>query len=308
MAAISNALLVYGDSGAKEDVVLNAIEVLTAREEQIANIIGKSTALAVVHSYLTQALRTAQSRAVEEGAAYTAIACNTPTRVTNIVEHIAIPFTVSRTQQAIAHFTGGNELERQSQLALMDFGNALEFDLVRSTLTSGADGTAPKCEGVIVAISRANNTTVHNSGTVWAASILDGLMKDNWDNSNGDVATDLFMGSFLRNATDAFTAKSNIVVAGAQQTLVRTVSVYENAFGTLALHTHRYVQVSGTDATGRVLGINPQKLAVAWLERPYVDTGLARTGNADVRAVAGSFTVEVQNRQSNFFASGFDID
>jgi len=160
-------------------------------------------------------------------------------------------------------------------------------------------------EGVIVAISRANNTTAHNSGTVWAASILDGLMKDNWDNSNGDVATDLFMGSFLRNVTDGFTAKSNVVVAGAQQTLIRTVSVYENAFGTIALHTHRYVQVSGTDATGRVLGLNPSKLAAAWLEMPYIDTGLARTGNADVRAVAGSLTVEVHNRQSNFFASGF---
>ena len=111
-------MLVYGDVSSKEDVVLNAIELLTAREEQVANLIGKSTALNVVHSYLNQALRTAQSRAVEEGAAYTALACNTPTRATNIVEHIAIPFTVSRTQSAISHYQGGNELERQTQLAL----------------------------------------------------------------------------------------------------------------------------------------------------------------------------------------------
>ena len=132
-------------------------------------------------------------------------------------------------------------------------------------------------------------------------------MKIGWDNSNGDVATDLFVGSFLRNVVDGFTAKSNVVVAGSQTTLIKTVSVYESAFGSLSLHTHRYVQVSGTDATGRVVAIRPEKLAVAWLDMPTI-LNLAVSGAFDAKSVYGSCTLEVHNQNSCWYADGFDID
>jgi hypothetical protein len=134
-------------------------------------------------------------------------------------------------------------------------------------------------------------------------------MKDNWDNSNGDVATDLFMGSVLRDKTDDFTQKSNIVVnnpSDGQRKIVRTVTSYETAFGTVMIHKHRYVQQSG-DATGRVLAIRPEKLKVAFLDRPFIDTELARSGDYDFRAVVGKMTLEVHNQDSNFFADGFNI-
>lgn len=307
--ATDSILRTYGDSAIKEDVVQNAIEILTAKETQIFNMLGKTNAIATVHSYLTDTLATAASLAVAESGDYTATALTTPTRLTNVVEIVAKNFKVSRTQQRVQHYHGMDELSRQTEKALKDWGNAAEFDLVRSTLVSGASGTVPKLSGIIEAISKSTNTTAHNSGTVWNATILDGLMKDNYDNSNGDVATDLFMGSFLRNATDGFTQKSNTVVnnPGGQTAIVRTVTTYETAFGTIRLHTHRYVQQS-TDATGRILAINPEKLKIAYLEKPYIDTGLARSGDYDNRAVVGKFTVEVRNQDSNWFASGFDKD
>jgi hypothetical protein len=163
--------------------------------------------------------------------------------------------------------------------------------------------------GIIQAVSKANNHTSHNSGTVWNSTILDSMMKLNYDNSNGDVATDLFMGSFLRNATDGFTQKSNVVVnnPGGQTTLVRTVTTYETAFGTLNIHTHRYVQQS-TDTTGRILAIRPEKLKVAFLEKPRIDTGLQRAGDYDNRAILGKFTLEVHNQNSNWYIDGLDKD
>jgi len=86
--------------------------------------------------------------------------------------------------------------------------------------------------GIIQAISKATNHTSHTSTTTWSASILDGLMQNCWNNSNGAVATDLFMGAALRAATDNFTQKSNVVVnAPGATTIVRTVSTYETAFG-----------------------------------------------------------------------------
>lgn len=302
----SDAILrTYGDVSAREDVVMNAIEILTAKESQIFNLLGKTTAMNTIHAYLTDTLRTAASQAVGEGEDYTMSANTTPSRLTNIVQITAIPFAVTRTQQNISHYQGDDELARQTNKALSDWGNSAEFDLVRATLTSGVSGTAPKLSGIIEATSKSTNHTSHTSGTVWAATILDGLMLNNWSNSNDDVATDLFLGGILRKNTDSFVQKSNVVVnAPGITSIVRTVSTYETAFGTLNIHTHRYLQ-DPADATGRILAIRPEKLKIAFLQKPYIDTGLARSGDYDKRAVVGKFTLEVHNQDSNFFADGF---
>ena len=303
--AADNYLRSFADVSRKESVVLNAVEILTAKESMIFNMLGKTDAINTIHSFLVDTLKTAASNAQTEAGDYTMLARTTPTRLTNLIQNIAIPFSVSRTQQKIQHYHGENELERQTRKALVEWANDAEFNLVRSTLVSGVSGTGAAMSGIIEAIRKSTNHTSHTSGTVWRASILDGLMQANYDNSNGDVATDLFMGSVLRKNTDAFTQKTNVVVNGAGMTsIVRTVSTYTTAFGTLNIHTHRYVQQSG-DATGRVLAINPEKLRVAFLERPFIDTGLARSGDYDKRAVVGKFTLETRNQDSNWYADGF---
>ena len=131
-------------------------------------------------------------------------------------------------------------------------------------------------------------------------------MQNQWDNSNGDVATDLLLGSILRKNTDYFTQKSNVVVNAplSATAIVRTVSTYQTAFSTLSLHSHRYIQQS-SDATGRILAIRPEMLKVAFLSKPVIDTTLARSGPYQKRAVAGSFTLEVRNQDSHFYADGF---
>lgn len=295
----------YGDVSRKTDVVLNAIEILTAKETQIFNMLGKTTAIDTIHSYLTDTLASYASAAVTEGDDYTMSTRSTPSKLTNIVQHIAVPFAVTRTQQNIDHYHGQNELARQTSKAMMEWANSAEYDLLRSTLVSGVSGTVPKMSGIIEATSVAANHTSHTSGTQWSASILDGLMKLCWENCNGDVATHLFMGSKLRADTDSFTQKSQIAVnAPTVSTIVRTVSTYESSFGTLMIHTHRMIQ-DAADATGRVLGINPEKLKVAFLDAPMIDTDLARSGPYDKRAVFGSLTLETRNRQSCFYADGF---
>ena len=244
----------------------------------------------------------------EEGD-YTASGQTTPSRKTNTVQITAIPLKVSRTQTQVQHYHGQNELERQTRKALMDFGNAFEFDLVRSTLVSGVSGTVPKMEGIISHISKSTNTTAHTSGTVFNATILDGLLKNQWSNSNGDTATDLIMSAGTKRALDDATQKSNTVInaPNGQTEIVKMTSTYTTSFGRLAVHAHRYVFVSGTDATDRVLGINRNKGAVAWLKMPFIDNDLARSGDYDIKAVVGKGTFECQNADSFFFASGFLI-
>jgi hypothetical protein len=308
MAAEANILRTYGDQSRKQDV-LGLIEILTAEESSIFNMLDKTTAIDGIHQTLVDTLATAGSLATGEGEDYSASALTTPTRLTNIVQTVAKKYSVTRMQQAIDHIQGENELTRQRAKAMKEWHNAAEYDLVRSTLVTGASGTTVKMSGILEAISKSTNYTAQNSGTVWSASILKGLMKANWDNSNGDVATDLFMGSFIKNATDDFSNKTNIVSNGVNtKEIVTVVDIFETGLGKVKVHPHRYIQISGTDATGRVLAIRPEKLKVAFLEKPYVDKGLARLGPYDPEAIVGSFTLEVRNQDSNWFATGYDID
>jgi len=303
---MANILNTYGDLSRKESVVANAIEILTATETQIFNMVGKSNCINTVHSYQVDTLKTANGSTVSESGDYTNLARTTPTKLTNITNIIAVPFAVTRTQQAVQHWQGGNELARQTNKALKDWSNDAEYNLVRSTLTSGASGTAPTMSGIIEATSKSTNHTSHTSGTVFSATILNALMADNYDNGNGDVATDLFMGSKLRQVADTFVTKTNVQSNVMARSIVNTVSTYETAFGTMTLHTHRYVQISG-DSTGRILAIRPEKLKVATLEAPYIDNDLARSGPYDPRAVVGQHTLEVHNPDSNWFSDGFAI-
>jgi hypothetical protein len=63
---------------------LNAIEILTAKETSIFNMLGKTAAHDTVHSYLVDTLKTAASNALEESSDYTYLQRTTPTRQTNI--------------------------------------------------------------------------------------------------------------------------------------------------------------------------------------------------------------------------------
>ncbi len=171
-------------------------------------------------------------------------------------------------------------------------------------MASGISGTVATFNGIINGISLANNTTAQTSGTVFSATILDALMYNCWNTSNGDVATDVFVGGILKRATDNFVQKSNVVVnAPGISTIVRTVTTFETSMGTVTIHKHRYVQ-QAADTTGRVLAIRPEKIKVAYLDMPFIKE-LAENGAYSKKAVYGSMTPEFRNQNSNFFATGF---
>jgi hypothetical protein len=304
--SIANGLLTYGDVSRKEDVVLNSVELLTATEESALMLLGRTKAIDTVHSHLVDTLQTPGSKAVAMNTDFSLSALTTPTRLTNIVQEVAETFQVSYPAEKVQRYTGQDETARQTSKALKNWGNSVEFDLVRSTLVSGASGTTAKMNGIITAISKSTNTTAHTSGTVFSATILDGLMQDNWTNSNGDVATDVFVGGVMRRVVDTFVQKSNVVVntPNSVSNIVRTVTTFETAYGTVTFRKHRYIQITGTDATGRVLGFNPQKLKTAFLAEPTI-LDLAQNGAYTKKSVYGSLTLEVRNQDSNFFASGF---
>lgn len=305
--AVSNALQTYGDLTIKTDIVENSVEIISAREDGIYSLLEKTTAIAMVHAYPIDTLQTAATIGVEQATDFTYGARTTPTLLTNIVEEFAIPIRVSRPQMRVQHYHGQNELTRQLAKGMMEFTNGLEFDLVRSTLVSGASGTVAKMSGIIEATSKSTNHTSQTSGTVWSATILDGIMQTNWTNSNGDVATDIYVGGFLKRVTDGFVQKTNSLVnIPDARGIVRTVTSYETSFGTVRFHRHRYIQ-QAADLTARVLAIRPEKLKFAFLDRPTMLTDLQKGGAYEPRAVYGSGTLETRNQDSNWFMDGLSL-
>ena len=308
---MADILKIYGDTSIREDVVA-FVELITATESWFLNNLGKTQASGPVHQTQIDTLLTAASLAVQEGEDLTNTALTTPTLLANIVQHVAKAFAVSDVQRKVAHFNGEDMLAYQTVKAAKDMGNALEFDIIRSVLVSGVSGTVPKMKGIVVAISKSTNTTVHSSGTVLSASIINGLMKANWDNSNGTVATELFMGSFLKNVVDGFTQKSNTLVNVPSTEILNTVDVYNTSFGRINVHVHRRVQLSssgggiGADATGRLLFVNPEYLKIAYLNPIYM-VDLAKTGAADKKALVTDLTLEVKNQDVHQNASGFSL-
>lgn len=124
--------------------MLNAVELLTATENTVLTKLGKTQAIDTVHSFLVDTLATAASKAVAMNTDFSLSAQTTPSRLTNIVEEIAEAIQVSRPQEKVAHYQGSNMTEYQTTKALKNWGNAAEFDLVRSTLVSGLSGTVAK--------------------------------------------------------------------------------------------------------------------------------------------------------------------
>ena len=122
------------------------VEILTAKENYFLTNLAKSTAISTVHQTMTDTLRIAASQAVAEEADYVNLERTSPSLVANIVEIVAVPFRVTNTAAQIQYYHGENELARQTTKALAEWGNAVEFDLVRSTLTSGTSGTVPKMD------------------------------------------------------------------------------------------------------------------------------------------------------------------
>ena len=290
-------LRTYGDTSIREDV----------------NYLCKSQAYGPVHQTQIDTLPAAASLAVEEGTDLTATSNNTPTLLANIVQHVARTFHVSDVQRKVSHFNGEDMLAYQTVKAGKELGNALEFDIVRSVLVSGVSGTTPKMKGIVQSISKAANTTAHNSGTVLSASIINGLMKANWDNSNGTTATDVFMGSFNRNTVDGFTQKSNSLVSFPATEILNTIDMYQTSFGRIAVHVHRRAYLAssgggiGADSTGRLLFVNPEYLKIAYLNPIYL-LDLAKTGAADKKAFVTDLTLECKNQDVHGNATGFDVD
>ena len=295
-------LQTYGDSSIVRSVQ-NEIEILTPVENLLVKGLKKSTAKSTIHSWQDDTLATTASAAATEYKAFAGDTLSVPTLRTNLVEHIYVAGAVTEAQSLVKHESGEKEYSRQVAKKMLEWSNAAEFDLLRSSLVSGVSGTAPRMNGVIRTIT--TNSTAHTSGTVFTESILVGLLSLTWDNSNGEGATDILVGSILKRRISGFSTGITRYQPNQEKVSGQVVQLYESDFGTVKVHLHRFVQLS-TDSTARIVGMRMDKFYTA-----YLDGGEAKLTKQGVRATSDDFvingylTLENRNEKCSMFASGF---
>jgi hypothetical protein len=299
---MASELQTYGDAAIVKSVQ-EEIEILTPVENLLMKQCRKSTAQAMVHQWQDDTLRAVSSAAAREIETHTPNALSTPTLRTNLIEHVYLAGSVSEAQQKVRHYSGEDEYARQVTKVMMDWSNAAEFDLLRSSLISGVSGTAPRMNGVIRTLS--TNVTAQTSGTVFSESILIGLLKLTWDNSNGESATDLLVGSNIKSRISQFTTGLTTNVDRGQRAAGKVVQSYESDYGTVNVHLHRYIQTSG-DATARIAGVRMDKFYVAYLVDGEAKLSeYAKTKTSKDFVINGYMTLENRNEKCSFFSSGY---
>lgn len=299
---MAGELRTYGDPSIVTDVQ-KEIELLTPQENLLLRSLQKTTALSEVHQWQDDTLASAGSSAVTQYKAFTPDTLSVPTLRTNLIEQVYRAGSVTEAQQKVAHFSGKDEYSRQVTKQMINWSNAAEFDLLRSSLVSGASGTTSRMNGVINTLT--TNTTAHTSGTVFSESVLIGLLKQTWDNSSGDTTTDLLVGSILKTKISGFTTGITKYIDRDAKAAGQVVQMYESDFGTVNVHLHRYVQLS-TDATARIVGMNMEKFYIAYLTGGDAKlTKYAKNATSDDFVINGYLTLENRQQVSSFFASGF---
>lgn len=158
-------------------------------------------------------------------------------------------------------------------------------------------------KGVIAFIT--TNATTHTSGTVFTESILNGLLQLCWNNGNGEVPDEIYVGGNMRRKISSFTANATKFIQADDRRLINTVDIYVSDFGVHKIFLHRYVNIA-TDSTARIVGIKNEKFRIAYLQgrTPKIQQ-LAKTGDADYSQVIGELTLECLNEKVNFFSDGF---
>lgn len=280
------------------------IEQLSAKADELLGTLARSSAISPTHQWQADTYRTAASAAVAEGADASLVALTSPSRVVNLTEIVSLPIGVSGTQMATSHYGMGDTMSYYTVKTMQEWKNAAEFDIVRSTLVSGVSGTAQKMAGIAAFIS--TNVSAYNSGTLFSETILNGMLQLNWDNSNGNIATDIYVGGIMKRLLSGFTGRtgSSFQIPLLANTVSSTVTKYLSDFGEHTVHLHRYVSISGTDATDLVYGINKSKWRIAYLRTPKIED-LAKTGDSTRKQIIGELTLECLNEPTNFELSGF---
>lgn len=308
MSAFTGTQVTGDYKGLREDLS-DMIYNISPTKTPMLQAIGRTEAKAVLHEYQEDALADAiTTNAVAEGndASFSTPAATT--RLGNYCQISEKTALVSGTLDTVKKAGRKNEMGYQ----LAKRSAELKRDIAMTiTSNQAASGTDPRKSAGLLAFLKTNvdyatasggnpsYTTLPNDDRTDATTgdlrtfqetQLQTVLSDCWD--QGADPDTIYMGSFAKQAFSGFTgeyAKTFEVNAPKPSAIMASADVYVGDFGTLKVIPHRWQR--GRD----VFVVDHDYIKIAYL-RPFHSESLAKTGDANKRALRAEWTLEVNEK------------
>lgn len=293
----------YDDNARKEDL-LDIITNVDFKENQLVSGLGTSTAKDILHQWLTDTLKTPGHNAFTESVDASYPDRTDPQRLTNRCQIIRVAFDVSDTERAVNTAGFNDRYTYETQKALKEWKQDLEFAVLRGSIVSGSGSAARQMIGIKNWFLAHNITD--NSGVSLSETLLNDRFQDVWD--DGGQVNALYVSMYHKRKISGFTAGSTKFTQSEDRRLYNAVDVYEaDAARMVKLFAHRFVKTSSDYAgsnNGDIIGIDEDMFKIAYLRKPFVRE-LAKTGDSTKGEVVGEQTLECLHQDaSGFIAQG----
>ena len=294
----------YDDNARREDL-MDIITNLDFKEFQLVSGLGTSSAKDILHQWLTDTLKTVGHNAYVESVDASYPDRTDPARLTNYCQIVRVGFDVSDTERSINAAGYNDRYAYETQKALKEYKQDLEFAVLRGSLACGSGSAARQMRGIKNWFTSHNVTD--NSGVSLSETLLNDRFNDVWD--DGTQVDELYVSMYHKRKISGFTAGSTKFVESSDRRLYNAVDVYEaDAARMVKLFAHRFIKTSA-DYTGSnnadVVGIDSSKFRIAYLtgRTPQVRE-LAKTGDSTKGEVVGEQTLECLHQDAGFIAQG----
>lgn len=305
MAVPTNALLTY-HAGA-QGVGLGNFEDLSNEFKLIKNAdtifydeLSKTKAEAKKVEWVVKSLRSGQSNAQLEADQLSFVSLGTPTRAYNMIQALAIPFSISEQQDAVKSVEGSLAVKTADAMELLK--RDCEYAIINGVRNDGSSSTAATMRGILnwitTNLNKASDATLNADGTVTggtARAFTSDILKNAHQNaySNGGNPDTLFVPPAQADKIAGFTQTGNFRVPVEEGKVYDYVDVYKTPFGLLKVVVHRGLPSSV------VVGLDKKFWELPHL-LPVRRKQLAESGFYKAFAVGVDFTVKAWNEASSF--------
>lgn len=304
MTQVTNAFNTFAAVGNREDLT-NMIYRISPTDTPFMSGIAREPVTNTLHEWQTDSLAAASTaNARIQGDTKAGAALTATTRASNRTQISDKTVSISGTQEVMQHAGTQGEMALQILKAGQEVRRDMETAMTQNQgVVAGTTNTAPKarsyCAWITSNDSRGasgtdGSSTGASAGSGTQRTFTEALMKTvlqlcysaggNPDTISANVVNRQKISGFAGNATRMIQADTG--------TLNASIGLYVSDFGRHQVVCNRFQRERD------VLVYESDKWAVGFL-RPFYDTPLAKTGDADTRLVGAEWTLVARNQASS---------
>lgn len=219
----------YRAIGNREDLI-NTITNISYEETVFMSRIGKKSARARLHEWLTESLQASNSaNAIVEGASATFASGDSTvrTRLGNYTQTLRKPWSTSYTQDEVEKAgVAGTEFDHQRMLKTKELARDMNTALINQVSASGDSANARTMQGALAAIT--TNTSTMNGAPV-EQPVYNALLQTIWTAGGRPNAT--YVGGFNKRVISSWTQPLTRNIDANGKKLVVSIDSYDSDFG-----------------------------------------------------------------------------